>query len=121
MTIDPSTRKLIESWIGEYKKPAEICRLLKSQCSKATVYRWISLVGQKKISVKSSAGRPRSVTSKNLVAKVRRNFCINKKVKSVRKIAEESNCAKVTIRRVLKNRLGLKPYKRLIVTALTTA
>jgi hypothetical protein len=121
MTLKYSIRKLIDSWLRQGKNAPEICQLLRNQCSKATIYRWIKRIAHNKILAKNSPGRPRTVTSKLLIDKIKRNFSKNKKTKSARKIAKENNCSPRTVMRIIKNNLSLKPYKRVLVPALTTA
>jgi hypothetical protein len=119
MTINESIRKLIKSWLEEGLDAPRICDLLKSQASKATIYRWIDRICKSGISAKTSSGRPRSVRTKSFIAKVKRNVISNKKRKSARKIAREAGCSDRTVRLTIHDDLSLKAYKKIRVPALT--
>ena len=119
MTINLSIRKLIKSWLEKGFKAPKIYSLLKSQTSRATVYRWVDRILKSGISAKTSTGRPRSVRTKLFIAKVKRNLIVNKNRKSARKIAKEAGCCPKTIRRIIREDLHLKAYKKIRVPALT--
>ena len=112
MTLNLSIRKLIKSWLEQGFKAPRIYSLLKTRTSRATVYRWVDRILKSGISANTSPGRPRSVRKKVFIAKVKRNLVTNNKRKSARKIAREAGCSPHTVRRIIKEDLGLKAYKR---------
>ena len=89
MTLNISIRKLIKSYIDSGLNAAEIYRKLNKIVPKTSVYRWYAHITRGKILAKSPPGRPRSVRTKQFIAKIKREVCLNKKRKSARKIAKE--------------------------------
>ncbi len=76
------------------------------------MYRWVDRVAKSGFPVRTSPGRPRNVRTKTFIAKVKRNVCLNKKIKSARKIAREEGCDHKTVGQVIRQDLGLKAYKK---------
>ena len=72
---------------------------LNKTVSRATVYRWYTRITRGAISAKSPPGRPRTVSTKQHIAKIKRKVCLNKKRKSVNKIGKEG-LSKTTVGRV---------------------
>ncbi len=66
------------------------------------------------------SGRPRSARTAQLVHKVRERFRRNRR-RSVRKLAEKLDTPRTTVRRIVKDDIGLKPYKHQKVHGLSTA
>ncbi|XP_065645702.1 uncharacterized protein LOC136076157 [Hydra vulgaris] len=112
---------MIKSWLEQGFKAQKTYSLLQTETSRATVYRWINRILKSGISAKTSPGRPRSIRTKQFIAKVGRNLVSNKKKKSVRKIAREASCSSRTVRRIVNKDLKLKAYKKIRVPALTAA
>ena len=57
--------------------------------------------------------------TKQLIAKIKRKVCLNKKRKSVNKIVKEEGCSITTVGRVIHEDLSLNTYKKTRVQALT--
>ena len=112
MNLNRSIRKLIKSWLEKGFKAPRIYSLLKSQTSRATVYRWVDRIFKSGVSAKTTNGRPRSVRTKIYIAKVKRNLVINKN----RKLA----CPK-TMRKIIREDLHLKAYKKIRDSALSAS
>ncbi len=108
MTVKLPIRKLTSSWIDSGYKASAIYQMLNQALSKATVYRWVDRIYKSEVSARTSPGRRRSVRTKSFIAKVKRNVCLNKKIKSARKIAREEGCDHKTIGQVIRQNLGLK-------------
>ena len=121
MNIKESIRKLIKSWLESGYDAPRIYSMLNKTVSRATVYRWVDRILKSGISAKTSSGRPRSVRTKQFIAKVRRNVLSNKNRKSARKIAKDTICSPQTVLRTIHNDLCLKAYTRIRVPSLTTA
>jgi inhibitor of nuclear factor kappa-B kinase subunit alpha len=65
-------------------------------------------------------GRPRTARTPPLVHKVRERFRRNRR-RSVRKLAKKLDTPRTTVRRIVRDDIGLKPYKRQKVHGLSTA
>ena len=120
MTLNISIRKLIKSYIDSGLTAPEIYYKLNKTVSRATIYRWYTKITRGVISAKTPPGRPRTVRTKQFIAKIKRKVCFNKKRKSANKIAKEEGCSKTTVRRVIHEDLSLKKYIKTRVPALTT-
>ncbi|CAF1292173.1 unnamed protein product [Didymodactylos carnosus] len=70
------------------------------------------------INLSSPTGRPRVIRSKTMIQKVK-NWLKRKKRVSSRKLASDLDISERSIRRILKNDLGLRPYKKRIESLLT--
>lgn len=113
MVIEKSVRKLIKSHYDDGKSAEEINSALNGSIKKRTIYNWIKRIKQTNaVEAKKQRGRPRSVTTKTLVDKVKRNSKLNVVKKSARQLGRENSCDPKTIRNIIHNRLGLKTYRR---------
>ena len=70
------------------------------------------------IKLTSPPGRPRIVRTKENIRKVKNRLCRKKRV-SARKLSMELDISDRSVRRILKNDLGLHPYKKIIEPALS--
>jgi transposase len=119
MTLNKSIRNLIKSHYDGGKTAKEIYDCLNKTVSKRTIYNWINrVVKRKSIEAKKPSGRPRTVRTKKLIQKVKRNFN-NKLKKSARQLALENNCDRKTIANIIHDDLSLKTYKRIRCQTLT--
>ena len=91
MTLNVGIRKLIKSYIESGFDAPKIYKVLNKTVSRATVYRWVARITKNRISSKTSPGRPRTVRTKSFIAKIKRNLCQNKKIKSARKISRDED------------------------------
>ena len=67
MTLNLSIRKLIKSWLEKGFKAPRIYSLLKSQTSRATVYRWVDRIFKSGISAKTSHAAGREVLEQKFI------------------------------------------------------
>ena len=89
MALNISIRKLIKFCIDSGLTAPEIHGKLNKTVSRATVYRWYTCLTRGAVSAESPPGRPRTVRTKQLIAKIKRKVCLNKKRKSANKIGKE--------------------------------
>ena len=113
MVVKHSVRKLIKSHYDSGKNAEEIYSALNKTVTKRTIYNWLKRIIQTNdVEVKTKSGRPRTVTTKTLVRKVKRNANESVIKKSARQLARKNNCDDKTIRNIIHTRLGLKTYRR---------
>ena len=99
--------------------PTEIYRALNASIGFSTIKRWRQMIRRfGAIKLSSPPGRPRIVRSKENIRKVKDRLCRKKRV-SARKLSVELDISERSVRRILKNDLGLFPYKKLIEPALS--
>ena len=79
MTLNIRIRKLIKSYIDSGLTAPEIYGKLNKTVSRATVYRWYTRRTLGQILVKSHPGRPRTVRTKQPIAKINGKVCLNNK------------------------------------------
>ena len=97
----------------------EIHRDLYGGISLSTVKRWCRMVRRSgSIQLTGTRGGPRIVRTKENIRKVKTRLQRKKRV-SVRKLSMELAISATSIRRILKEDLGLKPYKKVIEPALS--
>lgn len=96
-------------------------QIAENDYSKARLYRWINRLLRSGVSAKTTPGRPRSVRTKFIIAKIKRNVLFNKKRKPARKIARETDISTRTIQRIINVDLRFRAYKEVKVPALTSA
>ena len=70
------------------------------------------------MSMITSPDRPHTIRTKNMIQKINSRLKRKKRVSS-RKLAQELDISKTSVRRVLRNDLGLWPYKKRIVPLIT--
>ena len=119
MTLKISIRKLIKSYIDSGLTAPEMYGRLNKTVSRATIYRWYTRITRGAISAKSPPGRPRTVRTKQPIAKINRKVCLNNKRKSSNTIAKEESCSRTTVGRVTDEDLSLNKCKKIRVQTLT--
>lgn len=119
MAFDQSTRNLMKSHYENGKTASEIYQILAKKVTMRSIQRWVKRIQEKKsLQCNTSPGRPKTVRTKSLIQKIKRNFCFNKKRKSANKLAKENICSDRSIRRIIHEDLGLKTYKKIKVPSL---
>ncbi|CAF1481933.1 unnamed protein product [Rotaria magnacalcarata] len=99
--------------------PTKIFRDLSGGVGLATVKRWCQMIRQYgSIKLSSPPGRPRMVRTSENIRKVK-NRCRRKRRVSARKLSMELDISERSVRRILKNDLGLRPYKKIVEPALS--
>ena len=77
-----------------------------------TIRRWCKMVREARtINLFHSLGRPRTITTKGMIQKVRKRIKRKKRV-SVRKLADELDISYGSVVRMLKQDLGYRSYKK---------
>ncbi|CAF1494370.1 unnamed protein product [Adineta ricciae] len=99
--------------------PTEIYRDLNGGVGLATIKRWCQMIRRSGgIKLASPPGRPRIVRTKENIRKVKNRLRRKKRV-SARKLSMELDISDRSVRRILRNDLGLRPYKKIIEPALS--
>ena len=99
--------------------PTKIFRDLNGAISLPTIERWCkSIHDTGSINLSCSSGRPRTIRTKAAIRKVK-NRCERGKHVSSRKLARDLNISRTSVRRILKDDLGLRAYKILNEPLLT--
>ena len=84
-----------------------------------TIKRWCQMIRQTgTISLSSPPGCPRLVRTKANIKKVKDRLRRKSRV-SARKIATELDISRISVRRILKNDIGLRPYKKIMELSLS--
>ena len=91
--------------------------MLNKTVLRAKVYRWYTPITQGAISPKSPPDRPRTVRTKQLIAKIKRKVWLNKRRKSANKIAKEEDCSITAVGRLIY--VSSNTYKKIRVQTLT--
>lgn len=114
-------RNLVKKYFNEGKLPAQIFKMLrKTGVSESFVKYTIKRLRETgSIKNRPKSGRPRSARTKKLIKAVRERIRRNPE-RSARKLAADFQVSNTTMRRVLKNDLQLKPYKKRKLHGLTT-
>ena len=101
--------------------PAKIFRDLNGLVSQRTIKRWGKMISESgSISLSKSSGRLRTVRTKGTIQKVKNR--LNRKASvSARKLALELEMSDRSMRRILRDDLGLRPYKKTVQPCLTDA
>jgi len=107
-------RKMISVLLSRGKTPTDISRLLK--CSRSTVYR----VKRRGAFKKEPGVRPRPTRTVQLINNVRETIQEAQGLVTQRGLSKDFNVPEVTMRRLLKNDLGLQCFKRLPRMALSS-
>ena len=106
-------QKLILSKYEKGEGPSEIFRHLNGALCFRTVKRWCKMIRETgSIELSTSPGRSRTIRTKESIKKVKHRLNRKKKVTS-RKLAVELNISRTSVRRILKNDLLLRPYKKI--------
>ncbi|CAM4891934.1 unnamed protein product [Rotaria socialis] len=91
--------------------PSKIYRDLAGAVSLPTIKLWIKMINPTgSITLSSPPGCPRTVRTKAAIMKVKSRLNKKKRV-STRKLANDINISRTSIRRILREDLGCKPYK----------
>ncbi|CAF3081974.1 unnamed protein product [Rotaria sp. Silwood2] len=116
------SRDLQQVVLSKYKNgdtPPMIFRHLNSAIGLRTIGRWCTMIRETgSIDLSSPSGRPRVIRSKQMIQKVKNRLKSKKRVSS-RLLAKELDISERSVRRILKDNLGLKPYKKRIEPLLT--
>ena len=112
-------QKLVLSKYEKGKGPSEIFRHLNGALCLRTVKRWRKMIRETgSIELSTSPGRSGTIRTKEPIKKVKHRVNRKKKVTS-RKLAVELNISRTSVRRILKNDLLLRPYKKIVEPLLT--
>ena len=112
-------QKVVFSKRNSGEGPAQIFRDLSGVVSLSTIKRWCKMISDTgAISLSKSSGRLRTVRTKGAIQKVK-NRLKRKKPVSARKLALELEISERSVRRILKDDLNLKPYKKTVQPRLT--
>ena len=112
-------QKLVLSKYEKGKGPSEIFRRLNGALCLRTVKRWRKMIRETgSIELSTSAGRSPTIRAKEPIKKVKHRVNRKKKVTS-RKLAVQLNISRTSVRRILKNDLLLRPYKKIVEPLLT--
>ena len=99
--------------------PMKIFRDLGGQLSITAIKRWIKMIRKDgAIHLATPPGRPRSTRTKAVVKKVKSRLK-GKKAISIRKLASELDINRESVRRILREDLRLRPYKKTIQPFMT--
>lgn len=97
---------------GEY--PKKIYHDLNGGVGLRTIERWCQMIRRSgAINLSKPSGRPRLVRTKGNIRKVKNRLRRKRKV-SAQRISMELDIPETSVRRILKNDLGLHPYKKII-------
>ncbi len=92
--------------------PTKIFRDLNGGIGLRTIKRWWQMICQSgSIELSSPPGRLRLVRTKENIQKIKHRLLRKKRV-SARKISMELDISYTSVRRIMKNGLGLRPYKK---------
>ena len=112
-------QKLVLSKYEKSKGPSEIFRHLNGALCLRTVKRWRKMIRETgSIELSTSPGRSRTIRTKEPIKKVKHRVNRKKKVTN-RKLAVQLNISRTSVRRILKNDLLLRPYKKIVEPLLT--
>ena len=108
-------QKLVLSKYEKDEGPSEIFRHLNDTLCLRTVKRWCKMIRKTgSIELSTSPGRSRTIRTKESIKKVKHRLNRKEKVTS-RKL----NISRTSVRRILKNDLLLRPYKKIVEPLLT--
>ncbi|CAF2155231.1 unnamed protein product [Rotaria magnacalcarata] len=112
-------RKVVKTKYENDDGPAKIYRDLAGAVSLPTIKLWIKMINTSGfITLSSPPGCPRTVRTKAAIVKLK-NRLNKKKQVSTRKLAKDMNISRTSIRRILCEDLGCKPYKKIKQPKLT--
>ena len=108
--------------LSKYEKgggPSDIFQHLNGALCLRTVKRWCKMIRETgSIELSTSPGRARTIRTKESLQKVKNRLNRKKKVTS-RKLAVELNISRTSVRRILKEDLHLRSYKKIVEPLLT--
>ena len=115
-------RHTIEYFHNQGLRPCQIFNQLKKFGMKRDmVYRTVKRLNETgSVADRTRSGRPASVVTKKMVASVRA-WIIRNPAQSQRKLARALKTSKTSMRRIIREEIRLKPYKKSIVYGLTNA
>ena len=112
-------QKLVLSKYNIGQGPAEIFQHLNGAVSLITIKRWCKMICESgAIQLSTSSGRPRTIRTKQSIQKVKQRLTRKKKI-STRKLALELDISRTSVRRILKDDLHLRSYKKVVEPLLT--
>ena len=112
-------QKLVLSKYEKGEGPSEIFRHLNGALCLRTDKRWCKMIRETgSFELSTSPGWSRTIRTKESIKKVKHRLNWKKKVTS-RKLAVELNISRTSVRRILKNDLLLRPYKKIVEPLLT--
>ena len=112
-------QKLVLSKYNIGQGPAEIFQHLNGAVSLITIKRWCKMIRESgAIQLSTSSGRPRAIQTKQSIQKVKQRLTRKKKI-STRKLALELDISRTSVRRILKDDLHLRSYKKVVEPLLT--
>ena len=107
-------QKVVLSKYQNSDTPTKIHRDLNGGISLRTIKRWCPMIRQSgSIKLSSPPGSPRFARRKGNIQKVKHRLCRKKRV-SARKLSMELGISERSVRQIVKNDLGLSPYKKVI-------
>ena len=112
-------QKLVLSKYHTGQGPAEIFQHLNGALILITIKRWCKMIRESgTIQLFTSPGRPRTIRTKQSIQKVKRRLTRKRRI-STRKLALEPDISRTSVRRILKEDLHLRSYKKVIEPLLT--
>ncbi|CAF1315268.1 unnamed protein product [Rotaria sp. Silwood1] len=112
-------QKVVLSKYENGDSPTMIFRHLNGAIGLRTIERWCKLIRETgSINLSSPTGCPRIARAKGMIKKVKNRLKCKRRVSS-RKLANEFDISERSVRRILKEDLGLRPYKKRIEPLLT--
>ena len=112
-------QKLVISKYNAGQGSAEIHQHLNGALGLRTVKRWCKMIrGTGSIELNVPPGRPRTIRTRESIQKVKTRLNRKKPV-SIRKLSRELNISRTSVRRILKDDLALRPYKKIVESRLT--
>ena len=109
---DEDLQKLVLSKYEKGEPSTKVFEDLNGFVSSRTIRRWCKMVRETgTINLNHSLGRPRIITTKGMIQKLRKRMKRKKRV-SVRKLAGELDISNGSVVRILKQDLGYRSYKK---------
>lgn len=103
-------KSVIALYLDGKSQPTIVKQLKHLQVNKVFVYRTIKRYNDTGSIAKRHGGKKKTATSPEMVSKVHKRIARNQ-VRSGRKMARELNISHQSMQRILRNELGLRPYK----------
>ena len=110
--------------LSKYECGDSATRIFHDLCGailRKTIYNWCKTIRETgSIEMTTSPSRLRTIRTKNMIQKVKTRLKRKKRVSS-RKLAQELDISRTSVRRILGTDLGLRPYKKRIVPLMADA
>ncbi|CAF2094995.1 unnamed protein product, partial [Rotaria magnacalcarata] len=114
-------QKLVLSKYESGDSATKIFRDLCGATSRRTIFNWCKMIRKTgSISMATSPGRSRTTRTKAMIQKIKNRLRRKRRVSS-RKLTQELDISRTSVRRVLRNDLGLRAYKKRIVPMIRDA